>query len=427
VKNKIVGDPIAPPNTAVSANLSNWSFSLSRKDGIAFLQRWESIEGFKHVVIVPAEASTERDQKKQEEERLLRLKEIINNATAGSHICILQSGIDDPLVNDVLRYYSVHFIRSTEALTQSNIRRSEFNAFLRSHGTVFGIFSLDLANTHVICTVKNLNISPIEIPETIPKHKDEFVAGFTKKFDKGLLTVIPFFLSNNNHVDLYRHADVFVRLQPALETHRLNIVSEPPKWINVVNLKIETEVLDEISRLQKAFQQQQVILDKQRKIKSVLWLKHNELRDACMNLLQEVGFELHKEDIGEEDFWILGDNNEKIIMVECKGRDGDLLREDITDFHHHRVARGKDYEFPSLLMANTHNKAKTLKEKNYRIPSNVVEMAVRLEILLVRTIDLVQFVNLFQRGILTREEFLNKVQSEKGWMRINDKIEIATK
>jgi hypothetical protein len=179
----------------VSGNISNPSTGLPSKDGIVFLNRYESIRGYKNVIIVSVEGPTQKDRKRQDEEILLRRKEIFNNLSAGSHICILYPEKDDPLVKDVLRNLSIRFIRSAEALTQPEIKRSEFRTFLRDHGTAFGIFSLELVDSYVICTVKNLKVSPIEISENIPKYKGGFVAGFTKKIGRGLLTVLPFFLS----------------------------------------------------------------------------------------------------------------------------------------------------------------------------------------------------------------------------------------
>ena len=49
------------------------------------------------------------------------------------------------------------------------------------------------------------------------------------------------------------------------------------------------------------------MLDKQVNFKSILWLKHNELRDNCISVLNELGIKTLKQDIGEEDFWFLND------------------------------------------------------------------------------------------------------------------------
>jgi hypothetical protein len=89
VNNKKETTPIVPLTTVVSGNISNPSTGLPSKDGIVFLNRYESIRGYKNVIIVSVKGSTQKDRKRQDEEILLRRKEIFNNLSAGSHICIL--------------------------------------------------------------------------------------------------------------------------------------------------------------------------------------------------------------------------------------------------------------------------------------------------------------------------------------------------
>ncbi len=69
-----------------------------------------------------------------------------------------------------------------------------------------------------------------------------------------------------------------------------------------------------------------------------------------------------------EDFWILDEKKNKIIIRESKGKDNNIKLENVLDLELHRTRRGLAPEFPGLLIANTFNKARTLAEKDQRIP-----------------------------------------------------------
>jgi len=162
-------------------------------------------------------------------------------------------------------------------------------------------------------------------------------------------------------------------------------------------------------------------LAKERNLKSVLWLKHNELRDACLKLLDYMGIETLMDDKGEEDFWLL-ENGSPFAICECKGLDNNLLRTDISKFDEHREAQGKDEKFPSLLIVNSFNKAGYLKSKDVPIPSNVVQKALSSKFLLIRTLDLVYLLDLIQRQKNSKENFIEILKKEHGWIAVKDDI-----
>lgn len=156
------------------------------------------------------------------------------------------------------------------------------------------------------------------------------------------------------------------------------------------------------------------LLERQHFLKSILWLKHDALRDSCLAVLNEMGILTRKHDIGIEDFWILNEDNIKQCICEVKGKDGDIIKKDILKFQLTIDAAQKDEGFPSLLIANTHNKSNTLDDKDKPVPSNVVEHAFRNKILIVRTLDLIKLMDLFQHGKILSEEILEKITHMAG-------------
>lgn len=140
-----------------------------------------------------------------------------------------------------------------------------------------------------------------------------------------------------------------------------------------------------------------------------------------------MGIKTYQNDVGEEDFWIVNNDHLELAMCECKGKDNDLTRADINMLDTHREARKRKENFPAILLVNSFNKANTLKEKDMPIASNVIEHAVKNNILVLRTLDLFRLLDLYQRKTVTTKEILNKFTSFNGWMKVNTNISILKK
>lgn len=218
-------------------------------------------------------------------------------------------------------------------------------------------------------------------------------------------------------------------LTKALETFRKNIVFEAPVWINEIRIHKEEKIDTEIAKLENRLRPKKTELTKQLRLKSAVWLKHNELRDVCMEIFDEMGIRTLKDDIGMEDFWIVRRANSKVCICEVKGKDNDLVRGDIREFVANREAAIEDDKFPSLLIANTYNKANTLQAKDQYIPSNVIESAFKNHILIVRTLDLLKILDMYQSSIVSKQEITDKIIIPTGGcVRIKyDEIKIVRK
>jgi hypothetical protein len=216
-------------------------------------------------------------------------------------------------------------------------------------------------------------------------------------------------------------------IQKSLETHRKNIEIEPPTWTDEIKLKREKDFESQISEFEKQIAPKKELLEKQYYLKAILWLKHNELRDRCMAALNEMSIPTWKDDKGIEDIRILNKAGTEICICEVKGKDADIAKNDLLKFEANRDAAGKAESFPSLLIANTHNKSDTLEEKDKPIPSNVIEHAVRNNILIIRTLDLFKLLDIYQEEKIKSEEIVEKHTHLDGWMRVGQEIEHVRK
>jgi len=370
---------------------------------------------FNTIILTPKSTKLLSNDKSIIEKELLRCFE------EGSHVCILcDSDSDkDEVITDVLLMVSSRIISFSNTISEINVKQSEFGEFLRSYGIVSNVFEINNPIESAICTMRYI-FRNVDLQNKITKFQTEAIVGFSIKKDKGLLTLLPFRLKTD-----YQGEEIIKavsELSKALDTHKKNTISQPPKWLNQVNTKKEEELQSQISKLQEEIKPKQALLDEQFKLKSILWLKGDKFVDKCIDVLNAIGVRTLKNDIKKEDFWILDNNQSEIVICECKGKDNNLTRDDINKLDNHKVARGKSINFPGLLIINNFNKANSILEKSIAISPNEIQHAVRMNILILRSLDLYHLLDLHQRNIVSTEEIISHFTSRNGWMKVTDNI-----
>ncbi len=132
-----------------------------------------------------------------------------------------------------------------------------------------------------------------------------------------------------------------------------------------------------------------------------------------------MGFQTVVDEVYEEDLWIL-DGQEKAIMVEVKGLNKNLTRQDISKLDEHREAREVP-ELTGLLIANTFMTANSLESKDQPFPPNVIEKAIKTNVLVTRTIDLCRILDHLERsGSSPPQVLLDAMLGRKGWLVLKD-------
>jgi hypothetical protein len=252
------------------------------------------------------------DPKKMEQrnnEIARRYREIYNALRNGSHICILLNDIHDPLFATILSVVSLRFnaLDYNSSTPVIKIKKPEFRTFISKYGTCLGTFEPN-DTISAICSIIQTRYKSDETYES--------VVGLTKKMPPGMITFLPFFMTESQRL---RSEDISNLVQ-SLQLHNREVQVEAPQWASDLRLKKEEQIEEELVSLRSKVIEKESMLSALREKKSILWLKGNELRDQCMNVLEDSGIKTIKEDIGEEDFWIL-EQNEKVVMVEVKGKD----------------------------------------------------------------------------------------------------------
>lgn len=190
--------------------------------------------------------------------------------------------------------------------------------------------------------------------------------------------------------------DHLKRLVTALISFSAKRVLEPPAYVvqfqfaeeKKAREKIETVMKEEVVPLQGTIKHYEGM-------KSILWLGDSDLVTATEKFLRNMRFQTEIDEVFEEDLWILSDK-ERIVIVEVKGLNKNLTRQDISKLDEHREGR-KVPDLTGLLIANTFMVADSLENKDEPFPPNVIEKAINTNLLITRTIDLCRIYDNLER------------------------------
>ena len=227
-----------------------WSKSFSPKNTSVHFFGLEEVglDVYDPIVIAAGTISSRLSQEKQRGQVIIRKKEIYHALKKGAHVCMLCHDPADPLLQQILSDHGIQFIKSAQPITELATKQCEFSAFLDRYGTAFGIFSSACDFDYKISTVNKVYVSAL-CPENITSDDGQYIVGFSLKKEKGIMTFLPFYTSS----ELTKEGEVcgiINDLTDALETHKKNIVFEPPVWINEIKIQKEKKLETEISQLE---------------------------------------------------------------------------------------------------------------------------------------------------------------------------------
>ena len=106
-----------------------------------------------------------------------------------------------------------------------------------------------------------------------------------------------------------------------------------------------------------------------------------------------------------------------IALVEVKGTSrGGVQREHVNQADSHRERAKLAASFPSILIINTNLKASTLGEKDQAVASEQVQHAARNNVLILRTLDLLNLIALRLAGQIDVQRVTAILTGSAGWL-----------
>jgi hypothetical protein len=302
------------------------------------------------------------------------------------------------LTKRALDYPKLYRMSGDKPITNLRIVKDEFRSFLRDFGSSQTGFQNDNAE---------LNLRPICFA-------GRDLTGFVLN---NSIFFIPCLLPDKREKEFREY---FSLLADALVSSFKKLTQELPTWTEKYLFNEEEKLLvekDSISKRIVDINQRLAIFSEYKKC---LCYDDELLKESVISILQNgFKFPVDAEDQLKEDLKILDHNKKPMILVEVKGTNKGISREFINQADSHRERSEFSSDFPSILIVNINIKnAKTLDDKYQEIAKEQVTHAVKMEILVLRTIDLLNLLYLVEAGQVTPEELLEILKTEYGWLKV---------
>jgi hypothetical protein len=142
---------------------------------------------------------------------------------------------------------------------------------------------------------------------------------------------------------------------------------------------------------------------------------------VTVTLENGLGLSVRRVEEYREDLTIVDENGAPMILLEIKGTNRGVKREHVNQADSHRERAGLPQSFPSILVVNTNVKnARSLEEKDQGIAGEQIQHAKRNNVLILRTLDLLNLVRLLRCGKVDRDTVMRLFTTCAGWLRVTE-------
>ena len=197
---------------------------------------------------------------------------------------------------------------------------------------------------------------------------------------------------------------------------------ELPTWASEYQFPDEAALLADKTTLSLQITEIERNLQRFDRLKRVLVLQGEPLVEAVMEVF-EAAFPLKpkREETFREDLMLIDPSGQTVALVEVKGVSRGVAREHVNQADNHRERNGMSPEFPSLLIINTNIKnSMTLADKDQAVAAEQIQHAARNNVLVLRTLDLLNLAALHLSKKLSSEVVVELLTRSRGWLRVND-------
>jgi len=305
---------------------------------------------------------------------------------------------DTDLTKRVLNLPSFFRTSMDKPDTDLRIVRDEFRQFLKDFGSAQTIFTNHNSD---------LNIKPI-------CYAGESITGLILN---NSIFCIPSLLPDKREREF---KEFFSLLADALLASFKKLSQELPRWTEEYRFQEEKKLLTEKDKLTKRIEEINQRLSIFNEYKKCLCYDDELLKESVISILEH-GFNFSIDQVDElrEDMKILDKEKKPVILIEVKGTNKGVQREFINQADSHRERSGFSSDFPSIVIINTNIKsAKSLEDKYQEVAREHVAHAVKMKILVLRTIDFLNLLYLVEAGKITCEDVLELFKNQHGWLKV---------
>src|SRR3990167_1501324 len=381
------------------------SISLDTADGLVIPQGI-----FEEIKYQDYGSGTYTDFKLHKELMLEREREVKNLLSDDKWVCFLVRGIIDEIPQGLERQKIKHTDLCKIILNEYGIGRlkfdgkpsspskNEFLDYIREYGVSRTFFDI-----------------PVQLRDhiSIIAIYDEYCAGF--ELDNSLF-FLPFHTTRFDDNACKSIATVLVE---SILDYRQKNIAEIPECIKSFELEKEVEYKSKITDLTNQIHDIEQQLRPLESYKLIVNTSGDLLKNVLVDILENFfGFKVDPIDEGREDAKILDGYGNVIAVVEIKGTNKGIKREHVNQVDSHRERNAFTDEVPGVLFINNEMDIEGIEERlNTKVPSEQIKHAVNMNVLIVRTIDLLFLMKHLESDPSKRERVIELINSGGGWLK----------
>ncbi len=341
-------------------------------------------------------------------------KELRNFISENKWICFLADEIKDRIREDlfnsydvsytdlskvVLNWFGIHREIQEQTFIKSNF--DEFKKYNEKYG--FGI-------TRYSSSIINQDGIDVLIQD------EHNIYGFSI-YQK--IYYLPFHCATKDFNTL---KEILIITTKSIKDFRKNKLQESIDWLNKFEFDNEIVLKENVEKLHEIINRKKEQINKYFKYKKLLLYKNDKLKNEVISVLVDF-FNLEVDPIDErkEDCKILDKNGNILAYVEIKGTNKGIKRDHVTQVSDHRIRNGCGDNVPGLLIINPNMTIHSIKEKYLKEPPlNNISLANKKNILIIRIIDLLLLMKIWENNDDKSEEFLRLLNEGGGWITKKD-------
>jgi hypothetical protein len=324
--------------------------------------------------------------------------EIVDEVSQGIH---LESIADTDLCKRILNAFTVGRRRKYDIDTPREVRArgKEFESYVRHYGTPTTVFEFP-------------HLHPIERHVII--EFGEQAVGI--ELDAQLF-FLPFHSTRKDSSTALAIAQTVAR---SITQYRKNRIVEIPRWVDELKFKNEEGLYLEINSLLEKVNRLESQLLSWKDYKGILTTSGNRLRNKVVAILESV-FEFKVDQDQNRESLIITDHNRRpILMMDARGTEGSVEKDFIDEIHRHRKIAGLPDTMPAVLLVNSDMLIHDITKKaEARVRDEVVNYAKDLNVLIVRTIDLLLLMRQLEKDTHRGSKLTRLLLSGGGWLKMD--------
>jgi hypothetical protein len=201
-----------------------------------------------------------------------------------------------------------------------------------------------------------------------------------------------------------------------------------PEWAGEYRFPGEATIIETKVKLSNELLALDARLRLLERLKRVLVLQGEPLVEAVIEVFDKtLPLKPRREEDFREDLTLVDSTGNIVALVEVKGVSKGVTREHVNQADSHRERNGMPPEFPSLLIINTNMKNSiSLADKDQTVAPEQIQHACRNNVLILRTLDLLNLASLHMSGKLTPDEVVELLTTSRGWLKVGGTVEVLT-